>query len=42
MVNHAAEVIREFCGRALLLHRGALLADGAPDAVVDRYHAMAD
>ena len=40
IVNHSAEVIRGFCSRAVLLHRGRLLADGAPESVIARYHAV--
>ena len=40
LVNHSADVIRSFCSRALLLERGELVEDGAPGAIVDRYHDL--
>ena len=34
MVSHDMSWITEFCNRAILLERGAIVADGAPDEVV--------
>jgi ABC-type polysaccharide/polyol phosphate transport system ATPase subunit len=37
LVTHAADAVRRFCDRALLLHRGQLREIGAPDAVAAAY-----
>ncbi|MBI3986159.1 MAG: ABC transporter ATP-binding protein [Lentisphaerae bacterium] len=37
IVSHSLQVIEEFCGRALLLHRGKLVAEGDPSEVVFTY-----
>jgi lipopolysaccharide transport system ATP-binding protein len=39
-VSHSAGAIKTLCDRALLLDRGLLLRDDAPDAVLDYYNAM--
>jgi lipopolysaccharide transport system ATP-binding protein len=36
-VSHSAASVRELCTRALLLHEGALVADGPPDQVLAEY-----
>lgn len=40
LVSHGLNVVKEFCHRALLLDRGHLVAEGPPDAVVQRYEEM--
>jgi len=37
-VSHAAVTVKQLCTRALLIHEGALLADGTPDEIFDRYN----
>jgi len=37
LVTHAPELVIRHCNRAMLLHEGRLIADGAPEAVVRRY-----
>jgi ABC-type polysaccharide/polyol phosphate transport system ATPase subunit len=37
LVTHDTATIQQYCDRALLIHNGLLVADGAPDMVVDRY-----
>jgi len=37
MVSHSPDVILESCDRALWLDQGELMADGEPEAVLDRY-----
>lgn len=39
-VSHAAGTVVELCDRALLVDGGELLYDGAPKAVVSRYHKL--
>jgi lipopolysaccharide transport system ATP-binding protein len=39
-VSHGAESVRMLCDRAILLDKGHLLVDGAPDAVCDYYNAL--
>jgi len=39
-VSHSAGAIKTLCNRALLLDRGLLLRDDAPDAVLDYYNAL--
>ena len=36
-VSHSADMVRSLCTRALWLHEGRLVADGAAEAVVRRY-----
>ena len=36
-VSHSADMVRSLCSRALWLHEGRLVADGAAEAVVRRY-----
>jgi lipopolysaccharide transport system ATP-binding protein len=36
-VSHSAQSVRDLCTRALLLHEGALVADGPPDEVMGAY-----
>ena len=40
LVSHGLDLVRESCQRALLLHEGQLVADGAPEEVVQRYTEM--
>lgn len=40
IVSHNLNLIRTFCTRALLLEAGALLAEGDPGEVVDRYQEL--
>src|SRR5690606_23183569 len=39
-VSHDPVAIKTLCDRAVLLERGTLLRDGAPDAVLDYYNAL--
>jgi len=39
-VSHSASTIKTLCDRAILLDRGAILRDDAPDAVLDYYNAI--
>jgi lipopolysaccharide transport system ATP-binding protein len=39
-VSHSPGAIKTLCNRALLLDRGVLLRDDAPDAVLDYYNAL--
>jgi hypothetical protein len=40
LVTHDLSAITKFCDRALLLDEGRLLADGAPEMVVNKYRAL--
>jgi len=40
MVSHSIQHIVANCDRAVLLHRGAVIADGQPDSVAELYHSM--
>ena len=40
LVTHSLEIVKKFCSRAILLHRGRLVEDGDPAAVIDKYHAI--
>ena len=40
LVTHALGDVRALCDRVILLDKGRILRDGAPDEVVDYYHAM--
>jgi len=40
LVTHDLSAVTKFCDRALLLDEGRLLADGAPEMVVNRYRAL--
>jgi hypothetical protein len=40
LVTHDLSAVTKFCDRALLLDEGHLIADGAPEAVVNRYRAL--
>lgn len=40
LVTHALDLVRKFCQRALLLNGGHLVAEGTPEAVVQRYTEM--
>ncbi len=40
LVTHDLGAVTKFCSRALLLDEGKLLADGAPDQVVQKYRAL--
>jgi lipopolysaccharide transport system ATP-binding protein len=37
LVSHDMSAIRDLCSRALLFHRGDLLADGPPESVIGQY-----
>jgi ABC-type polysaccharide/polyol phosphate transport system ATPase subunit len=37
-VSHSMESVKKLCTRAILLHEGYLIADGAPDEVFERYN----
>ena len=37
LVTHSMENVRKFCDRAILIEKGKILMDGAPDKVADRY-----
>lgn len=38
VVSHSTSMVREFCDRAIWLHHGQVIADGASGAVVDEYN----
>ncbi len=38
--SHAMDNMRKFCSRLLLVHNGAILEDGPPDYVIDRYEEL--
>lgn len=40
IVSHAMGDVRELCERVILLDKGAVLKDGAPDEVIDYYNAL--
>jgi len=40
LATHDLTAVTKFCDRALLLDEGRLLADGKPDLVVQKYHAL--
>jgi lipopolysaccharide transport system ATP-binding protein len=40
LVSHDQDLVRKFCDRVLLVHKGELLADGAPDEVIARYEEL--
>ncbi len=40
LVSHGLDLIRKFCHKALLLDRGHVVAEGSPNAVVQRYEEM--
>ena len=40
LVTHSLADVRELCDRAILLDKGRVLKDGAPDEVIDYYNAM--
>ena len=40
LVTHALNDVRALCDRVILLDKGTVLKDGAPDEVVDYYNAM--
>jgi ABC-type polysaccharide/polyol phosphate transport system ATPase subunit len=37
-VSHSMESVKKLCTRAILLHEGKLIADGAPNEVFERYN----
>ncbi len=41
-VSHAMGSVAELCSRVLVLHHGALVFDGAPDAAIARYRELQD
>src|ERR1700730_5357733 len=40
LVSHAMDNMRKFCSRLILVHNGAILEDGTPDYVIDRYEEL--
>jgi len=40
LVSHAMDNMRKFCSRLLLIDNGAIVEDGLPDHVVDRYEEL--
>ncbi len=38
LVSHSADTIRDNCERAIWLHHGAIVRDGAADEVAQAYH----
>ncbi len=40
LVTHDMDAVREFCGRAMLLHQGQVVEMGDPDAVTARYEEL--
>jgi ABC-type multidrug transport system ATPase subunit len=40
IVSHALDMVKKFCGRAILLHEGRLITDGTADKTIDKYHAI--
>jgi len=40
LVTHDVHLVKLLCDRAMLLHRGRLVAEGDPNDVVNRYNAM--
>ena len=40
IVSHALDMVKKFCDRAILLHEGKIIADGATDGAIDKYHAI--
>lgn len=40
LVSHDPSSVRSLCDRAILLDKGRLIVDGAPDEVCDRYNAL--
>ncbi len=40
LVTHDLTAVAKFCDRALLLDTGRLIADGSPEAVVNKYRAL--
>jgi len=39
-VSHAMESVKKLCSRTILLHEGALIADGSPDEVYEQYNQI--
>jgi hypothetical protein len=39
-VSHSLGMVQKFCTDAVLLHKGRMVASGAPDEVVDRYREL--
>lgn len=40
IVTHSLEAVEKFCARAVLLHRGQVVADGEPGRTIEAYHAL--
>src|SRR5216683_4561803 len=40
LVSHAMDNMRKFCRRLILVHGGAILEEGTPDSVIDRYEEL--
>lgn len=40
LVSHQVATVKALCQRAVLLERGFLLADGAPEKVISKYHLL--
>jgi ABC-type polysaccharide/polyol phosphate transport system ATPase subunit len=39
-VSHVMESVKQLCTRAILLHEGILIADGAPDEIFEKYNEI--
>jgi ABC-type polysaccharide/polyol phosphate transport system ATPase subunit len=39
-ISHSMESVKKLCTRAILLHEGCWIADGAPDEVFERYNEI--
>jgi len=42
IVSHALATVTELCDSAIWMHKGAMLAQGKPDAIVDQYLKFLD
>ena len=42
IVSHALATVTELCDRAIWMHKGSMLAQGKPDAIVDQYLKFLD
>ncbi len=40
MASHIDDLIKQMCNRAILLDHGRLVADGKPEDIIAKYHAM--
>lgn len=39
-VSHSAASVKALCTRAILMHKGIIIADGETDTILDRYNAL--